>query len=315
MGADFLVAWCPLPVMSNGTLAAASEATAVLKRRIECLGGRDLEWANDITQDAFSSLEQMRGHLVSKLDLLFECPRDCTELRLEGRWVIHTGGMSTGDDPTGSYEAIRLLAESQITEEPIDGGQFVPTPLRAALRAYANHVGQRLDEAGVSKARRRLELRPPRLIRQMSAEFFYASCPLPITSDGNLASKEEAMPVLLERIDAMDEATLFEVADIYCGGMATDEETIEAVKGALASLFDESAECVDVVKSGRWVRESGGMSWGDSPTEAFDDLNLLASARITREPIDGGFFVPNPFARCDPGVHEVPRVEIGRGRP
>jgi hypothetical protein len=126
-----------------------------------------------------------------------------------------------------------------------------------------------------------------------------ARCPAPITGDGRLASPEVARPVLYERIDALDEATLTGIMEEFCFESEDRDEARQLMRAAADDVLDDSPfirdRILDLDATGRLFYESGGMSGGDMPTEAAGNFDIVAKAGITDEPVDGGVFIPPLF--------------------
>lgn len=127
----------------------------------------------------------------------------------------------------------------------------------------------------------------------MGADYLMSECALPIHADGSLATEEEARPVLLQRIASLSDEVLFRVGDWYDGGQSSADEIRELLETMIDELFANSRESLTIIHDERYYEQTGGMSWGDSPTSCFGPFASLAIAGITNKPIDGDRFVPS----------------------
>jgi len=94
----------------------------------------------------------------------------------------------------------------------------------------------------------------------------------------------------LKRIDTMTEVELNEVAELRYGfpleddadGMTT-EDVREEIRLAFRAIADDDwrRDVVTLTFGDDSYYVTGGMSWGDSPTEAFGMIELIAASRIT----------------------------------
>jgi len=126
----------------------------------------------------------------------------------------------------------------------------------------------------------------------MSAEFFLACCPLPVVAEGETINETDRAMLLQHRIDNLSEEVLTDLADWFLGTFEIDEEG-----NWQHEALDRVRECLEFVEQGGsretalltfegrdWIF-AGGMSSGDTPSEAFDDLWLLAVAGVTFAPL------------------------------
>jgi predicted proteasome-type protease len=126
----------------------------------------------------------------------------------------------------------------------------------------------------------------------MSADYLTSECALPIHANGSLASEEEARPVLLQRIARLDDGTLLDAADWYDGSLSSADEMREHLKAMIDELFTDTNESFVTVHDERPYLQTGGMSWGEPPTDCFGPLVTLSITGITDKPIDGQRFTP-----------------------
>jgi hypothetical protein len=113
----------------------------------------------------------------------------------------------------------------------------------------------------------------------MGADFIFAITPV---TD---ADREE----LIRRFDLLSQDELFERAENGGFYMFEDDETDEEVTQLIWNHLIESIEYLNsdprdaggLTIEGRTYAVTGGMSWGDSPTEAFEYIRFLESLGIT----------------------------------
>lgn len=122
----------------------------------------------------------------------------------------------------------------------------------------------------------------------MGADFLLAMMPLDV-------EREEAVA----RLAALTDDRFAElIADIPHGWGLDDEPG--GMKAAIAELRTTAALAIDdlyagcrrdassVLLSNRWWVATGGMSWGDRPTETYDDVELLCALRVTYDDWENG---------------------------
>jgi len=125
----------------------------------------------------------------------------------------------------------------------------------------------------------------------MGADFVYSICRIPYTGDGDvLFSGKTVANVIKQRflkIDREEVLSNLEDCGIYCDG--EDFESFVSEKAEEISDFLESGwnfrDTATLVLEGRHYYITGGMSWGDTPTESYDVIALIEALGITEEPI------------------------------
>jgi hypothetical protein len=100
-----------------------------------------------------------------------------------------------------------------------------------------------------------------------------------------------ALPVLRRRIAGLADDTLGEVTEWFLEDEVDLEvegwqqqvriRLIDCLKVLEESRCDTAELCLD----GRWWIFTGGMSWGDAPSDAYESVVGLSIAGITDEPI------------------------------
>jgi hypothetical protein len=139
----------------------------------------------------------------------------------------------------------------------------------------------------------------------MGADFLCSVCPLPVLSE---TAQDEGLRRILderisninlarcigllkgyhhdheeeisERITGLSEEHLFELPDIR--SYFAQEIMKEMIQGALDEIiyFKDRRDICHVLLDHKWWIISGGMSWGDSPTEAMSSIDLLDASGI-----------------------------------
>jgi hypothetical protein len=135
----------------------------------------------------------------------------------------------------------------------------------------------------------------------MSAGYLSATCLAPINSDGKLAEAAEAKTVLFERIDGLASEQLEALIDWMPGGDEGDDELRAVLRSDVEELvdgWDASDRYLVCAEHSRPHYETGGVSWGDSPTDCFDAFIRLGESGILEQPIDGGFWFPAPLRKA-----------------
>lgn len=138
----------------------------------------------------------------------------------------------------------------------------------------------------------------------MPAQLLVSLCPLPVISDGRLATKEEALPVLHERIAALTDSDVEFVGELLeeVGELAGRDEVAQRL-GELVSelLVDASPFRPDLTTitgaDDRLVLLTAGPSAGDDPTDAYRGIAMLERSGITDLPIDGHPLNPKRLRR------------------
>ena len=101
MGADFLLALCPYPVM---TKARKDELFAI----IDSLTQSDFSGDSD---EGIGDLKELLRVIINHFDNLVGY-RTCTTFKVPGStWYIASGGTSRGDDPTDEYWELCMICE------------------------------------------------------------------------------------------------------------------------------------------------------------------------------------------------------------
>jgi hypothetical protein len=148
----------------------------------------------------------------------------------------------------------------------------------------------------------------------MGFDYLSARCPWPTNAAGKPDVSPESLLVLHTRVEDIPDSVLEDIAEILLCSSAEQlgedvltEAELAAVPDAallrgrgLADLRSrvhaaidqipdlDQARAVNFDHDGvRYWANSGGMSWGDSPTEEFDTLCLLNLAQITVAPTTG----------------------------
>ena len=135
----------------------------------------------------------------------------------------------------------------------------------------------------------------------MGADFTFAICKIPIdTTAKMLMNGDNLKRAVTERflkISCEDDLFLTTLED--CGVLYSEDD--EDVKSIVA---DKATEVADFLTSGWESRDTatmqldgnyyyitGGMSWGDEPTDSYPVINLIDALGITNEP-----FTPEELA-------------------
>jgi len=92
-----------------------------------------------------------------------------------------------------------------------------------------------------------------------------------------------------DRIDTLDSDKLLDLVDDYAPWVMEDKDTdigaIAEIRAYLVEAWDiVSGDRRDVVQmrfDGRWYYLTGGMTWGDDPSDAYDSLNLIGASGVT----------------------------------
>lgn len=138
----------------------------------------------------------------------------------------------------------------------------------------------------------------------MGADMILAACEIPW-------DYEEMRPIVLKRIDELDEDLVDHIVDCYCDIESELEEYSENISETLtendlfkldnlvsikkreivARRITEAADDLFGPSCGRDVVEmrlggvsyifSGGMSWGDCPTESYNSVCILSESGVT----------------------------------
>ncbi len=86
---------------------------------------------------------------------------------------------------------------------------------------------------------------------------------------------------MLHRIDTRTSEQLQEASMAMTGGEATDDEVLTELRKAVEFLAHPHRRDVTIwLLGGRKCLVTGGLSWGDSPTDAFDLMEWIISAGI-----------------------------------
>lgn len=112
MGADLILTACELPIPLDADLLRSRVAELdderlayvydmVLGERVD--DEREDDWQNAVRELILQGIECAVGSL-----------RDCTIIEVHGIRILITGGMTWGDTPTDSYDAVSALAASGV---------------------------------------------------------------------------------------------------------------------------------------------------------------------------------------------------------
>lgn len=127
----------------------------------------------------------------------------------------------------------------------------------------------------------------------MGADLLVAAYRSPTTKDGEPAKRgPELAAELKRRWDAIPVEGQGELLEIL-GLDATEPGEWENLSNEVCELIgDEHAEpygrrrdVVDMCFDGKWWTLTGGPSYGDGPTEAYNAVSAIANAGITEEPV------------------------------
>ena len=128
----------------------------------------------------------------------------------------------------------------------------------------------------------------------MGADFVYAICKIPTNTEGEFVDFGEALDrAIVKRFRnvALNKDLLLETVE-DCGIYVTEsqEEDYESLVSDLAtnvaafvSTAWQSRDISSIKIDGKYYWITGGMSWGDSPTDSYDIVNLIDSLGITKE--------------------------------
>lgn len=138
----------------------------------------------------------------------------------------------------------------------------------------------------------------------MGADFMCSICPLPpnITEDVILEIEERVSNLspkivkellhnfhhdweesVRERIEGLGEEHLFEVNQISC--FFEKEIATEMIKDSLKEVIysDSRRDVEEVFLENKLWLVSGGMSWGESPTEAMNSIEILSFSEVLND--------------------------------
>lgn len=119
MGYDYLWNYVPVPPKYEPFTTANAKAWAdELTVEVSRLSEERLQalMAQQWHEDSDEGREEFRQELVESIQAIITgapeySPRDIALSTVEGHLIIHTGGLSGGDDPTDSWAALALVAE------------------------------------------------------------------------------------------------------------------------------------------------------------------------------------------------------------
>ena len=126
----------------------------------------------------------------------------------------------------------------------------------------------------------------------MGADLIIAMLPMRKTQDEAIA-----------KLKAMDSEDLLHVLSNYHAREFNEDtpeaeyaEAIEFMTGKIAEVYDyyeKGSRDTEVrrLDGTAWLI-TGGMSWGDDPTDAFEPLNIVASLGLTDDDDDGEIQIP-----------------------
>lgn len=136
----------------------------------------------------------------------------------------------------------------------------------------------------------------------MGADFMVAIAALPHRSDGKHVdlTVEQATKIIHSRIAGIDDAVLYDLLDLYRG--LDGDDTIDKDRDSLLWLAGDM--CKEALGNnrdttvreigGRYYLLTGGMSWGDTPTDSFDNVGLMGDLAVFDEPL-----TPEEELACD----------------
>jgi len=128
----------------------------------------------------------------------------------------------------------------------------------------------------------------------MGADFTYAVCKIPVdTNNTMILSGDNLKRAVKQRfLKLADEGDLFLRTLEDCGVLYSEDE--ENVQEIVAQKADEIADFLanygvlrdvsDLHLEGKHYFITGGMSWGDEPTDSYPTINLIDALGITEEP-------------------------------
>lgn len=130
----------------------------------------------------------------------------------------------------------------------------------------------------------------------MGADFTYAVCEWPFDATGySLQNGTELAEKVCERFSEMfvERWERLEEFGVWVEQTGDEKEDAEARQTVLNELLEQ----VRSVFGGGWVRDvaplnlsgkeyviTGGMSWGDDPTDSYQIISILCDWGVTREP-------------------------------
>jgi len=125
----------------------------------------------------------------------------------------------------------------------------------------------------------------------MGADFIYSICRIPYTGDGDvLFSGFTVASVIKQRflkIDREEVLSNLEDCGIYYDGEDFDSFVSEKANEVF-NFFESGWNLSDtaiLVLEGRHYYITGGMSWGDTPTDSYDIIAFINALEITEKPI------------------------------
>lgn len=123
----------------------------------------------------------------------------------------------------------------------------------------------------------------------MGADFMCAISTLPHTENCwtlDLSVEAALSDIAQKRIAAMNSNVVAELAELYIGEDFEPEslidEVIKLIWVALGNSRDTTVREID----GKLYLITGGMSWGDTPTDSFDAVGLMGDLGVWDEPLD-----------------------------
>jgi len=128
----------------------------------------------------------------------------------------------------------------------------------------------------------------------MGADFTFAICNIPVdTNNTMILSGDNLKRAVTERfLKISREDNLFLTTLEDCGVLYSEDD--EDVESIIADKANEVADFLsnygllrdvaDLHLEGKHYFITGGMSWGDEPTDSYDIINLIDALGITNEP-------------------------------
>lgn len=119
----------------------------------------------------------------------------------------------------------------------------------------------------------------------MGADMMLTITQLPHNANNEPVYGTHVVSELCDRLDTLDFKELLNIGEDYLWAYIEDKsdlevttEVVQRLQGLFADWFGTEPQSRDVCRiqiQGRWYLATGGLSWGDSPTDAFDDIMLL----------------------------------------
>jgi hypothetical protein len=123
----------------------------------------------------------------------------------------------------------------------------------------------------------------------MGADFTYAICKIPVdTNNTMILSGDNLKRAVKQRFLKLSvEEDLFTRTLEDCGVYADDAERVNSLADEIADFlanYGVLRDVSDLHLDGKHYFITGGMSWGDEPTDSYPTINLIDALGITEEP-------------------------------